>query len=381
MSTNVLAIEGGNVSVEQFQSWWHSQVDDEFNSAVVFPFPGGDGTRRMSHALLDGLAKRDAYRTRLKDWLKEAHADTAEELLAQWKIRYHRAFIDSFDLFPHQETLDLLWTLKPPNPIYAINRDDCRSRSPEQIAQAIDSASARILAEKGDLIVSDVTEAVDREFQRETSPRPGDRPVPAVMAALAMSSFRAMVAGMPKEDGDRVYRSFSYNPNVAKPSPEEACETAWVVSHTVLEWAEEDPGKHVSARLMRRSMTSSGYATIFSSADVPNAIGRSKPAIPEFTPGKAFIYYPELIWKNRASGTARFEIEVDEKGEATNTTVLSSAIIPEQVTSVDGSTLASSELMRRVVDAYVKSGTFVVKSTDGHPARYSVPFSVKWAVN
>ena len=361
-------------SDEVLQGWLHKQVD-EGRVSVILPIDLTNGNVKLSHALLDALWKEPNYRTNLQRWLNAPHASVvAEELLRQWRIRLHYALVASFE-YLDRDSLSVMWRLAGGNAVYDLKRSVCDSNSAEAIGRAVRVQHGKLLAGQAQRLARQLPIALDLEYARQNLTYLADRPEPKAMSALARKTLQAAEAKRPAEDVQRIENHFTHATSDPM-SPREACEVGWVTSHVVNDFTGEQPDQLVSGTLMRLAIISSAYSSVFARLDAP--VGGPRPVIPGFTVGRAAIAYPELTLDSGVRGDATYRIKVDETGHAIDIVTLSSTVEPEQLHSIDGSTIATGKLLVDVIYAYVRSGFFEMKSENGGTVAFTVDLDYHW---
>ena len=246
---------------EQFQIYLHKEVD-RGSEAAIAPFIPGETTKKLAHAMLDGMWSENAYRENMAAWLNNNRNVAMPDLLVSWVQHYHKAFSGIFE-FLDDDTVSVMWRLSRFNSIYPMNRADCQSKTIAQIGDFIQSANQQLLIDNWQKLSITLPKALGREFARENSPTKGDRPIPEFMVKIALASLRATEKSWPSEDAKRIEDQFSYGKK--NWSPQESCEVSWVVSHAVND--SKVQGELVSATLMRSYLSQSGYNSYFQSMD------------------------------------------------------------------------------------------------------------------
>lgn len=117
------------------------------------------------------------------------------------------------------------------------------------------------MATHSDQIAAALLTALAREFARQDDPKPGDRPVSAVMVPLAMKTLHAVAATLPGKDGEQLLEAYSYRPNAAPLTAIEMCQRGWIVSHAIEDSALAESGAQAS--LMRKTVTATAYGSAF----------------------------------------------------------------------------------------------------------------------
>jgi hypothetical protein len=358
---------------ERFQAWLQQDVDASSDSMFAFaPFRPAERSRPMAHALLDGLQAQAAYRAWLHRWLDAQDwqaVASADEVVAAWRREYHRAFVDALEFIPTDDEMTLLWTLADFHAISALDRAGCDGSSVARMDAAAMPVRDRLLADHGAALTRDLIAALGREFARRNAPVPGDRQVPEIMVRITMASLRATIDSLPQADGKRLYDAYSYRPPAV--SEEEECRRQWVVGRAVADSRVDDRKSMASGLLLRQQLTMQNYRSRFGGWDASG----SRPPIKDFKPGKAVIATPEAMRRQSVQGTTVFDVQVDEAGRLAAVSIRTSNL-PKQVTSIDGSTLVPDELVTRVVEGYLRAGSFEPVVVDGKaaPRRFAIEF-------
>jgi hypothetical protein len=361
-------------SAEVLQGWLYKQVD-EGRVSVILPLDQSGAMGKLSRAILEALWKQPNYRANMQHWLATPHVSlVAEDLLLQWRIHLHYALVASFE-YLDRDSLSVLWRLDGANGVYDLKRQVCSSDSSELIGRAVRAQHDKLLNSQWQRLAKQLPLALDREYARQNLPYLADRPSPKAMTTIAHATLKAAEDKWSAQDAQRIETHFSQA--TAEPmSARESCEVSWVTSHVVNDFTGEQADKSVSGTLMRLAIISSAYSTVFARLDAP--VGVSRPEIAGFTPGKIPISYPDLVLATGILGDAKYRITVDQTGHAIDTVTLSSTVRPEQLHSIDGSTIATDKLLADVVSAYVRSGFFDIKVENGNAVAFPVDLDYHW---
>jgi len=257
---NVAVAETSEREALAFQGALHRTVDTG-SPYVIIPYPdGAELERKFAHRLLDGLWSNKTYRDHLTKWLAKRQESAPEKLQNDWLVHYHQAFEKSFDLLG-DDIVKKLWRLNDKNVVYSLNRADCTNRTVDELENMLRVAHDNYFAAHSDEIAAALATAIAREFSRQDNPRPGDRPVPAVMGPLAVRTLHAVAATLPGEDGKALVEAYSYLQNPAPKTVSELCQRGWIVAHAIEDSAIEKIG--ISSILMRQTITATAYMSAF----------------------------------------------------------------------------------------------------------------------
>ena len=364
-------------SDEVIQGWLHRQVD-EGRVSVILPFDQIDARVKLSHAMLDALWKQPGYRANLQHWLLTPHASlVAEDLLAAWRSRLHYALVASFE-YLDRDSLSVMWRLDGANGVYHLKRTVCDSDSSDAIGRAVRSQHDELLKSQWQRLAKQLPIAMEREYARQNLPYLADRPSPKAMATVAHSTLQAAEAKLSEQDVQRIESHFS--PAAVEPtSAREACQVSWVTSHVVNDFTGEDASRGVSGNLTRVAIISNAYSRIFARLDAP--VPAPRPELAGYTPGRVTTSYPDLTLATGVHGDATYHINIDQTGHAIDIVTTASTVKPEQLHSIDGSTIATDKILADVIAAYVRSGFFEMKSENGSTVPFSVDLDYHWATD
>ena len=358
---------------EALQAWLHKDIE----RTAPFPiFPLADRSepsRRFAHDLLDALWQEPAYRQRLTTWLGQRPDETADETLAEWHRHYHRSFKDAVE-FLDDNTVRHLWRLEGRNAIHTFDRTRCNTISDADLRAWIGAAQQTYLQSQATVLPQALATALGREFRRQDKPRPGDRPVGAAIMPVVMSSFQALRASLPAEDGARLQEAYSYRQQPTPVTPAEACHRSWVVARAVEDSTLDTP--QVSAPMLRSSMTSSAYAQAFARFDAQGEAGRPTPG--GFRPGKAVLTVPRLPFTLGVSGNTTIRIAIDDTGRVSETALVADTLSARTVAGIDGRDVTTGPLYLAAVERYLRDGQFPVREKEGKPVPYVVTLPMNW---
>lgn len=257
---NVAVAETSERDALAFQENLHRTVDTN-SPYVIIPYAGGAQLeRKFAHRLLDGLWSNKTYREHLTKWLADRSESVPEKLKSDWFMHYHQAFEKSFDLLD-DAIVKKLWRLNDRNIVYWLNRTDCTNRTADENETMLRAVRDNYLAAHSDEIAAALAHAIVRELSRQDNPRSGDRPVPAVMTALAVRTLHAVAATLPDGDGKKLVEAYSYRQPAAPLTPSELCQRGWIVAHAIENSALETDG--ISSMLMRKTITATAYTSAF----------------------------------------------------------------------------------------------------------------------
>lgn len=358
---------------EQMQSWLHREVDGAIPVQVVPLEPSPDSVR-MGHAMLDMLWTLPPYRHHLNDWLdaNSAAAASADDLLFAWERHYHAAFDESF-AFQADAVSKFLWMVEGAGIARTVPRALCQSKSPEEIARLREDSRRGMLHEGAEPLGKQTARAIAREFEREDTTHEPRRKDGGTMAKVAIISLQATIKTLSPEDGKRLYDAYSHQP--PKVDPREQCERAWVAADAVQMTELEDLPKGVSSKLLRQSIVQAAYSVHLRDLDAMDVVHFS---IKGFDPGKSIFHKPMIMVRNRAAGTTRLQVHVDEAGRYAGSTLVSSSLQPEPFTGVDGEKVAPTVPLLSALDDYFRAGSFDRRVIDGNGKAYDLDLALDW---
>ncbi|MFZ6760713.1 hypothetical protein ACO0K9_26190 [Undibacterium sp. Ji50W] len=360
-------------SAEQLQAYLHKQVDTE-NSYFIVPILPNEISNSLAHTMLDSLWKEAAYRDNMRAWLAKNQASVMEDLLSDWHRHYHKAFTESLDLLD-DDTIKLLWRLNRSNAMYAMDRQQCSTRTEAQVADTVRLEAEKLIAAQAGKLAVALPNALTREFARQNNPRPGEKPDSNFIAKVAMKTLPALAKEWPEEDKKRIEGRFSYGYNPS--TPQELCESIWVTSRAIYDGHVEKSAAMLSATMLRLSVTKSVYQKALAQADAPG--GAMQPAVQGFTPGKAFIYYPRIFDNKNLNGSTTYKIAFDEKGIVTKVTQVAGSVKPQSLTSIDGTVFPTETMLLRIVENYFRNGSFAPTLVDGKPVPNAISLGFTWS--
>lgn len=341
-----------------------SEAYDQFAVTGLYPDEHG---RQFAAAILAKLGEQAAYRDDMQAWLAANPAFTQEELVSNWLRRYQQIRQASFE-FLDDTDVALLFRLPVMNALYGSSRSACETRSQKDTYALVHRTRQALIDEHKERLAGALAAAYVRELARLKRPVPGDRPVEQVQTVRIMEAFKKLVASLPAADAAIVSNEYAHDKR-APHTPQEECANVWVASHAILDATSGDAG------LLRKSVTNASYSTAFSQQALVRA---PKHPLPEFTPGKAFVYLPVLLAKRKVSGIVNVKVSVDETGTVSGIATAWHSLAPAYVTSANGETFPSIDVLMPVLEKYYREGQFAPRMVDGKAVPFSFSHEYNW---
>ena len=369
LSTTALASSAATTpGTEQFLQILQKQIaSDEKDQFAVTGLATDEHGRQFAAAILSKLGEQKAYRDDMQEWLSANAASTQEELVSNWWRHYQKIKQVSFEFLDDQD-VSILFRMPRMHALYGTSRQGCQTRSTDDTLALVERTRHSLIDEHKDRLASVIAAAYVRELARIQHPRPGDRPVDQVQTMRVMAAFKKLVKSLPAADAAVLDNEYSHEPR-APGTPQEQCDHVWLTTHAIVD---ADGGE---ARLLRNSMTHAEYSVAFDRL-APTRVPLR--AAPGFTPGRAFVALPELLSRRDVKGAVTVKVSVDTAGNVSGVEAMSNNLTPAHVTSANGETFTSVDLVLQVFDKYYRDGKFAPNLVNGNPAPFSFSQAVGW---
>ncbi|ATQ76999.1 hypothetical protein CR152_22650 [Massilia violaceinigra] len=369
LSTAALASSAAATpAVGQFLQILQKQVaSDEKDQFAVTGLSTDEHGQQFAAAILTRLGEQKAYRDALQEWLIANAATTQEDLVSNWWRHSQKIRLASFEFLDDRD-VSILFRLPRMNVLYGSSREGCQTRSANDTVALLQRTRHSLIDEHKDRLAGVIAAAYVRELARIQNPRPGDRPVEQVQTMRVMAAFKKLGKSLPAADAAILDNEYSYGRR-APGTLQEECDHTWLTTHAILDANVSD------ASLLRKSVTHAQYSTAFDRLAPARA---PLPARPGFTPGKAFVSLPELMVRRDVKGAISVKVSVDEAGNVSGVGAAWNSLIPTHVTSANGETFASLDLLLPVFDKYYRDGKFTPHLVNGNPAPFSFSQEVDW---
>ncbi|MDM5181118.1 hypothetical protein PO883_28445 [Massilia sp. DJPM01] len=369
LSTAALASSAATTpTTGQFLQILQKQIaSDDKDQFAVTGLNADEHGRQFAAAILTKLSEQKAYRDELQEWLIANAATTQEELVSNWWRHYQKIRLDSFEFLDDRD-VSILFRMPGMHPLYGSARQGCQTRSPDETLALVPRTRHSLIDEHKDRLAGVIAAAYVRELARIQHPSPGDRPVGQVQTMRVMAAFKRLGTSLPAADAAILDKEYSYGKR-APGTPQEECDHAWLATHAILDASVSD------ASLLRQSVTHAEYSAAFGRLAPGRVPLRARPG---FTPGKAFVSLPELLERRNVKGAVSVKVSVDEAGNVSGVAAAWNSLMPTHVTSANGETFASMDLLLPVFDKYYRDGKFAPHLVNGNPVPFSFSQEVDW---
>lgn len=355
---------GADQFLQILQKQAASETYDQFAVTGLYPDEHG---RQFAAAILTRLGEQPAYRDDMQAWLVANPAFTQEELVSNWLRRYQQIRQASFEFLDDRD-VSLLFRLPVMYALYGSERSACATRSQKETYALVHRTRQALIDEHKERLAGAIAAAYVRELARLKRPVAGDRPVEQVQTMRVMAAFKKLVATLPATDGVILSNEYSHDKRAPR-TPQEECDNVWVTSHAILD------ATFSEASLLRKSVTNASYSTAFSQQAPVRA---SKHPLPEFTPGESFVSMPVLLNKRKVIGAVSVKISVDHTGTVSQIAPAWNSLAPSYVTSANGETFASIDVLMPVLEKYYRDGRFAPRIVDGKAVPFSFSHEFNW---
>lgn len=340
---------------------------DAYDQFAVTGLYADEQGGQFASAILARLGAQQAYKDDLQEWLAGNPAATQEDLVSNWLQRYQQIRLASFE-FLDDKDVALLFRLPRMNALYGTTRAGCATRSEKDSYGVVHRTRRSLIEEHKDRLAGAIAAAYVRELARMRTPVPGDRPLAQVQRKRVAAAFKRLAAALPAAEAAILDNEYAYDKRLPD-TPQQECANLWVASHAIVDATVGD------ADLLRNSVTQAEYASAFAQQAPLRGAQRDRP---DFTPGEAFIYLPVLLEKRHVKGVVSVKVSVDASGKLSSVAGEWHSLSPAYVTSANGETFASMDLMLPVFEAYFREGKFVPTLVKGKALPLSFSYEIEW---